>query len=216
MFKKLLATMSVMSLVAVASAGTISTSLAMVDTSEAGSLSDIAHDPAAWAAAGYVVVDLQVTIGGNDGDSWTTAGAAATLTGGTFWEHSVGSDTPPNPALFGAYGLLRYDSFYTTPEDWPNDPAIFGNTNIVTIDSQATTRSAEWYVTPAEPNVTTDGTYTIARYCFLPTRAWELCVEGDVFLQSSGGDPYDYSVCIPEPSGLALLGLGALALIRRR
>ena len=214
MLKKFLATMSVMSLVAVAAAGTITTSLAIVPTQE---YEDMAIDEAAWIAAGYVVVDLQVTVGGGTGDSFTAAGATATLTGGgTFWDHPNGGDLTPNPANFSFLGMTRYDGFYTCPEDWPN-MGTTGNTSIVAGPTHTpTTRWAEWYVNPADPNVEVDGTYTIARYAFLPTGAWELCVEGNTYLGQSGGTPYPYSVCIPEPSALGLLGLGALALIRRR
>ena len=216
MFKKFLATVSVMCLVVAASAGTIEVSLAAVDTSDAAGLTDIAVDPAAWAAAGYVVYDLVVTVAGDD--RWTTAFGEADLTGGAFWEHPEGGNLGEPPSAY--FQLTKYDSFWTSSEEFPNtdiDPSkqatVFAPGSPILMD--ATNRDAEWYADPEEPNVG-DGAYTIARYTFLPSRAWELCVAGNVYLASTGGLEYPYDVCVPEPGSLGLLALGALGLIRRR
>ena len=203
-----------------------------------------------YEAENHRVVDLTLDI--PSPQRWTTAGVDAYFQCcfdpqppvppccGTFWEHPGGGDGPPNPLLFGAYGLLAYDSFYTTPEDWPSTTA-FGNTNIVSIASDDCSRFAEWYVTPEEPNVD-GGLYTLARYnftvdcdlCPCPPDMWCvdydtgfdpcccLVIEGNLFSEQGGGTPYPFAMsipvcwCIPEPGSLGLLALGALALIRRR
>ena len=97
----------------------------------------------------------------------------------TFWEHPASADTAQNPLFFAAYGLLAYDSFYTTPEDWPNDPSAFGNTTIVTIDSQPTVRFAEWYVTPDMP--ADGGTYTVARFNLIIDCSLCVCPAGECY-----------------------------------
>jgi hypothetical protein len=220
MFKKFLAAASVMSLVAVASAGTITVDLVPVTIVQPAM--DLAVDIPTWMAAGYKVYDLQVTVdnAGGPADEWTAASGYAHLTNGAFWEHPVGTDLPPSPALFAAYGLLAYDSFWTSPEDWPNPDTGGMDMSFAPgspIQKTATDRDAEWYVNPEDPSAGA-GTWTIARYCFLPSGAWELCVSGNTYLALTGGDPYPYSVCveIPEPGSLGLLALGALGLIRRR
>jgi hypothetical protein len=211
-----------MSLATIASAGTISVSLVQVDTSEAADLTDLAVPPGEWVAAGYVVYDLVVTVGGDDGDRWTMATAYADLVGATFWEHPMGGDTQPDPDLFADYGLLQYESFWTSSEEFPNadlDPST--NATMLAPGSPLkltdTERDAEWYVDPTEPSCSGDGSWTIARYAVLPTSPWQLCITGEMYLASTGGMAYPYSVpCIPEAGSLGLLALGGVLLTRRR
>ena len=213
MLKKFIATLSVVAFVAAASAGTITVSLQEVPI-VAGSDALVPN-----GLDGYVCVDLKVTM---TDDIWTTAGADATLTNGTFWEHPAGQDIQPQDLFLGLYGYLKYDSFWTTSEEFPNtnlDPDAQatnfapGNPSV----KNATHRVAEWYVDPESPAAPNNGVFTIARYTFLPGASPELHVIGTVFIESLGGTEIPYDVIwTPEPASLSLLALGGLALIRRR
>ena len=221
MLKKFVATMMVLSCVAVVMADAeIDVALVPVDTSAAAGYTDVAVDPATWVAAGYLCYDLQVTVHGST-DSWTTASGNATMTGGEFWNHPSGGDTQPNTNNFAYFGLMRFDSFWCSAEEWPN-PDLNTGANATTFApgspsvQTATQRNAEWYSDPLDPTAY-GGTYTIARYTFLPTGSWSLTVSGNTYVASTGGNPHPYSVTVtPEPASLALLALGGLAFFRRR
>jgi len=112
---------------------------------------------------------------------WVDAGALAyfhypfdpqppgTHTAAAFWEHPNGGDKQPDASTFGDYGLLPYESFWTTPEEYPNpdvDPAAnatyFGPGSPIITPYE---RFAEWYVDPESPSVEGD-VYTVARFNF--------------------------------------------------
>jgi MYXO-CTERM domain-containing protein len=213
---KVTAVFMVFCLAGFASAGTIDVSLVPVDTSAAGTYTDLTVNPAQWAAAGYQCYDLQITV---TDDTWTTASCEAVLEGATFWNHPNGSEKEPSAGMFPYFGLLRYDSFWTTTEEWPNpdlNPAADATTFAPgsPLAATSTHRKAEWYVDPLLPRAY-GGVYTIARFTILPTSPdWRLYMWGGTYLASTGGDPHPYAV--PEPSGLGLLILGGLALLRRR
>jgi hypothetical protein len=218
MFRRLLVAISMTAMPAVGSAGTITATLAPVDTSDASGLSDPAVDPIEWASAGYLVYDLVITVAG--GDEWLCGSGYADLTGATFWEHPNGGDTQPEPASLDFSQLVKYDSFWNSTEEFPNvDLSPTKDTTILLpgspLKKTSTERDCEWSTDPEEPS-TYDGTYTIARYCFLPTGPWELCISGDLYLASTGGSPHPYALCVPEPATAALLVLAALALRPRR
>ena len=80
----------------------------------------------------FFTVRLQVhvttTPGHTDGDDWTSASLRAHLDGGIFYQNPLGGN-PPNPAFFGLFPDMEYDSYFTSPADYPNttyDGTIIG------------------------------------------------------------------------------------------
>ena len=219
MFKLFLTIAVVLSGVASASADAyIDVFFVPVDTSAAAGYTDVAVNVADWVAAGYLCFDLKVRVHGAN-DSWTAASCSVVLTNATFWNHPSGGDTQPNTNNFGYFGLSRFDSFWCSPEEWPN-PDLNTSANATSFApgspsvQTATQRTAEWYSDPLDPTAH-GGTYTIARYTFLPAAGWNLTVSGNNYVASTGGTPHPFGTPA-EPSGLLLLALGGPALLRRR
>ena len=254
MLKKFLVTMSILSVASLAFAGGSAQLVAVPYVQPA---MDIAEDIPTYEAAGHHVYDLQVVVTG--GDRWTTTYAHAyfqctTNPGtpgdqqcGTFWDHTMGgapAGNLPQPGSFAYFGLLQYDSFWTSTEEWPNpdvDPPKNGTTFAPGSPLRNTPyeKEAEWYVDPNTPNCD-GGTFTLERFNFLLDcefcsppgmtcvdydNGQDVCcylvVEGDMYFAATGGLPWHFQellpVCwIPEPASVVLLALGSLALIRRR
>ncbi|MBU0617237.1 MAG: hypothetical protein KKI02_05945, partial [Planctomycetes bacterium] len=121
MLKKLCATVAVLSFAAVALAGG---TVSLVNVPYVAPGTDLAYPIATYESEGWCTFDLVVTV--DNGDAWTVAYADA-VTVGTFFQHPMGGNTQPDPAQFAYFGLVQYDSFWTTPEEWPNpnvDPAL--------------------------------------------------------------------------------------------
>ena len=122
-------------------------------------------DPEAPDFAGGVThftFDLLVVV--SDDNDWTAAQAGFILTHGdpVFFDHPIGWDSPPNPALFGLLPALEFDSFYTSPVGFPNPP---GDHNWMLFADYRTNepqlKFATWFDPPPNGG---DGTWTIARY----------------------------------------------------
>jgi hypothetical protein len=64
--------------------------------------------------AGYVSNTWDVTTGS---DAWLSAELLVELTGGDIYQDPVGTDAPPNPALFGGNPTLEFDSYMTGGTD---------------------------------------------------------------------------------------------------
>src|SRR5262245_61821552 len=80
----------------------------------------IANDP---VLANMVSFDLIVTTT----DDWLSAGLRVVLPGGsTFYNHPMGGQTAPNPALLAANPALAFDTFVNGPGGFASPPSIFG------------------------------------------------------------------------------------------
>jgi len=206
MLKKFLAATTILAVAAMANAAI--TNVEMIKTFE-GNLPDSGTYVSSW--------DLVVTIEGDD--AWTVAGGAVVgapwivLEGATFYQDPVGSDGPPNPMFFPVFPDLEWDSFYTTHLGWPNTAGQgLAPGFAVGPINEPTQLIADWFWTP-DGNFY-PGTFTIARATVIPESPWVGYV--DVQVGSLDTPPELYSMIIPEPTSLALLALGGLALIRRR
>jgi MYXO-CTERM domain-containing protein len=196
-------------------------------------------DPAVpdFSNAKYSTFDLIATP--DQGDGWVSAYVEATLSGPVeFFQHPQGGNFPADPNLVAQYPALEFDCFFDAPSGhplfapapppgWPrNDPQLI---------------EAEWY--EAGDQVLDGATHTIARFTVRRSSGAyaSLSVHGRASILSMGGvypfgtferviplgrvdeGALESTWCTtpmatptPEPTGLALLGLGALVLARRR
>jgi hypothetical protein len=166
----------------------------------------------------YFTYDLQVIITDVDWsppvpDDWGSTLAEA-WTDGAFFEHALGTNGPPYPALFPIYPALEFDCLYTMPASFPNTDAADAPGFVQDeVDLQESYRKYLWFDTSDDGN----GTYTIAR--FTTHGSDYLRVAGASTIASSGGALHPFDLEIPEPSSLTLLGLllvGRTALGRKR
>jgi len=130
-------------------------------------LQDLAYDIDAFEAEGWVTYDLVVHV--DAGDRWISCGSIMCVCdgGNGFWEHPQGDLDQPTAAMLDYFGLLAYDSFWTSSEEFPN-PDLDPSANATTfcpgspLTLSPAQREAEWYADPVPPNPE-GGRYTIAR-----------------------------------------------------
>ncbi len=175
----------------------------------------------AFDDAGWRTFDLVVNV--DAGDDWLATSAhpagvvqpgevvfgsyhgQGTQTDGAFFQHSLGSNNDPNPALVAVYPALAFDSFFDSPTDILDGSGPGGFA--AGPDWTDQTLYAVWFDTPD----TGGGDFTIARFTF----QGDLWVEGYTQFKSAGGELFGYSLTtVPAPGSLALLALAGL--IRRR
>ena len=218
MLRQVFAAISVFALAAAAAAAP-TFSLVEVDNHIYGhpTIYDLAIDVWEFNNAGYLTYDLVMDVGA---ETWTTTYSLATLTGGTFFNHPLGAtnEMAPNPATFAAYAVLPFDTFYTGMNDFPNAMS-YGDASAAPgspIQNGDAVREMEYYDYPELDNT---GEFITARFTILPTSdVWSLTVEGTTTTIEGGADaePFSMTYEVPEPTSLALLVIGGLALIRRR
>jgi hypothetical protein len=164
--------------------------------------------------ADHYTFDLKVDVTG--GDDWTSSAVTGTLSTGTFYQHALGGNGDPSPALIGIYPGLAFDSFFDSPPTLldGNGPGGFASGPTWT-DS---TVDATWF----DVDDTGDGTYTIARFTVfaenLPGNGLVGTLVGTSTAKLTGGDllPFDLDMIVPAPGSAMLLGLAGLAIRRRR
>ncbi len=117
--------------------------------------------PVSGGLSGYRTFDLQVTTG----SGWTNSRLDLTLSAGTLYQDALGGHTAPNPALFGMFPSLEWDTFVTSADGYPNpggtgQPSLVGTT--VMTDQQM---GVSWFSAAGAGA----GTHTIARLTFSNT-----------------------------------------------
>ena len=148
-----------------------------------------------------------------------------------FYQHMFGSHRPPNPAFFGLFPSVQYDSFVTIGlststgnemldigVDWTvfeGNVADGTHNNGGDIDAN----NGSWFATPSNAQVfEVDGRVLIGQF----TVAIGDHVFGQINIQGKNADLTNWQYrgvtfdSIPAPGALALLGLAGIAARRRR
>jgi hypothetical protein len=163
----------------------------------------------------YHTFDLGVTVSGEDDWAWTDAAATLPDLGDAFFQHILGNKFP-TPQNFGMFPALEFDCYWTRPGLFPNAADGQGVPGFAGFTEQPQYVQAVWFDAPNSG----DGDFVIARYTVrhLSEEVTYLDIDGASKVSSTGDELHSFTfhVAVPEPTSLALLGLGlVLALIRR-
>lgn len=177
--------------------------------------------PAFGSLSNAVVADANVPAGfvanaitwdGGGTNDWTSAGLVVNLTSGTAYQDAFGADAPPNPAFFPTFPALEFDTYVGILED--GTAGIAGGAGDVgggPLSLDAPQISVSWFNTDSSDTgvvqiamvTLSDDAQGTFSYISQGVRT-----DGAVINGVMGG--------VPEPASMALLGLGGLALLRRR
>jgi len=158
------------------------------------------------------------------GRDWTATGIEAILHGPVRFHQDAANDTdPPNPMFFTIPGFWdsEYTSYFTSPGDYPNGPHVGGVVSFALREETPTRIRADFFDTIDTGN----GRFDLVQLSIVPVdpndpEFWDF---GNWYLElhllyaaaNTGGELFELHTLIPEPGSLALLALGAAALVRR-
>jgi hypothetical protein len=153
---------------------------------------------------GWNTYDIVLTV--DDGDDWTSASMVLTLHGGVFFQHSLGGNSDPNPAIVSIYPALGFDSFFDSPTDILDGSGPGGFADGPTWTDTAV--EAVWF----DVDDTGGGAFTLFRFT---TNATSVYAEGDMTYANTGGMLFHW-VIWPTPGTAAPLLLAGMLTGRRR
>ena len=143
---------------------------------------------------------------------WTNSRLDVTLSAGQMYNHPSGGVTEPDPALFGTFPNLQWDTYVTIPDGFDGDVILAGD-----VVMEDRTLGVSW----ADDVLLQAGTWKIAQLTLSDDATGSL--EGRSFGFDQGLPPlFTYRIrhgqLIPEPGGTLLLlpGLWLMAVRKTR
>ncbi len=172
----------------------------------------------AWSVTGDNIVPntvANVLTADGEGDDWTGAVLRIDLTSGSVYQNGSGGNAAPSSAFIGFVPELEFDTYVGIIDD--ATAGIAGGAGDLgggPLSLDAPLFSATWFNT----NTTDTGPVQIANITLSPdaagTAEWIVSFAGGQIRGSSaveGG-----VIALPEPASIAVMGLGGLAVLRRR
>lgn len=165
------------------------------------------------ALTGYVTQDIQAQTGTS---KWLNAELLLTLTKGSIYQNSYGSDTSPNPAWFTLVPALEFDTFVTAGHiNYSQTPSFIGGAvdlgGAAAKQFDAQKINATWYTSETNSGLLTLARITLSNdaegsFGFITNAS-----EGNKYSLNSGVIHSGRLSAVPEPSSFALLLMGLAA-----
>ena len=163
---------------------------------------------------GFITNDLTINV---DSD-WTAAALLTSLSSGSIYQDAFGGDVdPPSAAIIGLVPSAEWDTYVTNPGGGASAAGAAGDVGGDVQEVSTTELDISWN----SPGADTDdiGVISIARITLSDdangSLTYAITVAGDAG-KTTITLPIVNGVITPEPASLALLGLGGLAVLRRR